>query len=155
MSTDIQTPLTDSQLQARYEKLSKVHPKEIGGRVSDVCALLSEIIGLRSENARLTALVTELSTDWSTPEKILEHKKLVGEVARLAEKLAEVEGRCAGLAKERDEVTAAFQKECDHEWQHEDDSFDHEFGTEQLHSSVCEKCGLSKPEPETFGDEAI
>lgn len=108
-----------------------------------------------AENARLTALVTELSSDWSTPEKILEHKKLVGEVARLAEKLAEVEGRCAGLAKERDEVTAAFQKECDHEWQHEDDSFDHEFGTEQLHSSVCEKCGLSKPEPETFGDEAI
>lgn len=49
-----------------------------------------------------------------------------------------------------------LQKVCDHEWIHQDNSFDHEFGTEQVHSYLCEKCGLTKPyEPETFGDEAI
>lgn len=58
--------------------------------------------------------------------------------------------------RERDEFQAEWQKVCDHEWEHVDDSFDHEFGTEQVHSYVCEKCGATKPyEPETFGDEAI
>lgn len=62
----------------------------------------------------------------------------------------------ARLTKERDEFQAELQKICDHDWQHIDDSFDHEFGTEQVHSCLCEKCGATKPyEPETFGDEAI
>lgn len=71
---------------------------------------------------------------------------VTGEVAALA---AEQE-KTAKLEKELEEVIAVLRKECDHEWQHEDD----EFGTEQLHSSVCEKCGARKPyEPETFGDD--
>lgn len=73
-------------------------------------------------------------------------------VAGIAAKDAEI----ASLRKERDEFQAELQKVCDHDWQHIDDSFDHEFGTEQLHSCLCEKCGATKPyEPETFGDEAI
>lgn len=58
--------------------------------------------------------------------------------------------------KERDDFQAELQKVCDHDWTHIDDSFDHEFGTEQVHSNFCEKCGATKPyEPETFGDEQI
>lgn len=30
---------------------------------------------------------------------------------------------------------------CDHEWEFQDDSFDHEFGTERVYSWVCNKCG--------------
>lgn len=30
---------------------------------------------------------------------------------------------------------------CDHEWKNIDDSFDHEFGTEQIFYSRCTKCG--------------
>lgn len=37
------------------------------------------------------------------------------------------------------------EAECDHEWKFQDDSFDHEFGTERQHSYTCEKCGLNKP----------
>lgn len=36
-------------------------------------------------------------------------------------------------------------EECDHDWQFRDDSFDHEFGTEKVHSWECSKCGISKP----------
>lgn len=62
----------------------------------------------------------------------------------------------AAITRERDGFQQELQKVCDHEWMHIDDSFDHEFGTEQLHSCICEKCGATKPyEPETFGDEAI
>lgn len=34
---------------------------------------------------------------------------------------------------------------CDHEWVFQDDSFDHEFGTEVIRYWQCEKCGASKP----------
>ncbi len=30
---------------------------------------------------------------------------------------------------------------CDHQWEHIDASFDHEFGTEQVHYSKCKNCG--------------
>ena len=30
---------------------------------------------------------------------------------------------------------------CDHEWEEVDDSFDHEYGTEQIHFRRCVKCG--------------
>jgi len=33
---------------------------------------------------------------------------------------------------------------CDHEWEFIDNSFDHEFGTERVHSWQCEKCGESR-----------
>lgn len=36
-------------------------------------------------------------------------------------------------------------EECDHDWQFRDDSFDHEFGCEQIHSWECSKCGETKP----------
>lgn len=40
---------------------------------------------------------------------------------------------------------------CDHEWKFNDDSFDHEFGTERIHSWQCEKCGeVTNESP--FGD---
>jgi hypothetical protein len=45
------------------------------------------------------------------------------------------------------------QLDCDHDWKHRDESFDHEFGTEQIFFDECEKCGLRRetepyqPEP--------
>jgi len=33
---------------------------------------------------------------------------------------------------------------CDHEWKFQDDSFDHEFGCEQVHYWECELCGATK-----------
>lgn len=35
------------------------------------------------------------------------------------------------------------QKACDHEWEFQDDSFDHEFGTEVIHYWECPKCGAT------------
>ena len=32
---------------------------------------------------------------------------------------------------------------CDHEWEFQDDSFDHEFGTEIVRYWICGKCGKS------------
>jgi len=34
---------------------------------------------------------------------------------------------------------------CDHNWIFQDDSFDHEFGTEKIHSWQCNKCGAERP----------
>lgn len=34
--------------------------------------------------------------------------------------------------------------EWDHDWQFQDDSFDHEFGTEVIHYDLCERCGETK-----------
>ena len=31
--------------------------------------------------------------------------------------------------------------ECNHEWEFQDDSFDHEFGTEVIRYYVCANCG--------------
>jgi hypothetical protein len=34
---------------------------------------------------------------------------------------------------------------CDHDWHFLDESFDHEFGCEQVHSFECRKCGAIRP----------
>lgn len=39
------------------------------------------------------------------------------------------------------DVDANDGEPCDHEWEHIDASFDHEFGTEQIHYNKCKKCG--------------
>lgn len=48
---------------------------------------------------------------------------------------------------------------CDHEWELIDESFDHEFGTEQRYHYECSKCGqvddLRTLEPEYFDDDVI
>lgn len=36
---------------------------------------------------------------------------------------------------------ACPRTECDHDWKFQDDSFDHEFGTERVHYFLCETCG--------------
>lgn len=42
--------------------------------------------------------------------------------------------------------TQPDQEPCDHDWQLCDDSFDHEFGTEQIPPYYeCQKCGERKP----------
>lgn len=42
---------------------------------------------------------------------------------------------------------------CDHDWRLQDDSFDHEFGTEIIRYWLCEKCGETKPTCSAdFGD---
>lgn len=40
--------------------------------------------------------------------------------------------------------TASDAIEGEHEWKVQDDSFDHEFGTEQIHYWLCIKCGMTK-----------
>lgn len=37
------------------------------------------------------------------------------------------------------------QRDCDHEWEVRDDSFDHEFGTEVIIYEKCVKCELTRP----------
>lgn len=32
----------------------------------------------------------------------------------------------------------------DHDWKFQDDSFDHEFGTEQAHYWACSRCGATR-----------
>lgn len=32
----------------------------------------------------------------------------------------------------------------DHDWEFQDDSFDHEFGTEQIHYFKCNRCGRER-----------
>lgn len=39
---------------------------------------------------------------------------------------------------------AEEQEPCDHEWKFIDDSFDHEFGTEQIYYDECQKCGETR-----------
>jgi hypothetical protein len=34
--------------------------------------------------------------------------------------------------------------EFDHEWQFQDDSFDHEYGGQQVHYWLCEECGAER-----------
>lgn len=42
--------------------------------------------------------------------------------------------------------------ECDHDWEHVDESFDHEFGTEQVYFKRCRLCDAviddDEPSPE-------
>lgn len=35
-------------------------------------------------------------------------------------------------------------EECDHDWKFVDDSFSHEFGTEQIHFKECQICGITE-----------
>lgn len=136
--------------------------------VNKVAELRAELASERAKNATLQDERDELSRMWQTCYNLLTERFQLhclsiqapgfaaGKYDDLKTALAAEQEKTAKLEKELEEVIAVLRKECDHEWQHEDDSFDHEFGTEQLHSSVCEKCGLTKPyEPETFGDEAI
>lgn len=45
-------------------------------------------------------------------------------------------------------------EECDHNWEFQDDSFDHEFGTERIHYWLCSKCSLVKAmEPGDYDDD--
>jgi len=53
----------------------------------------------------------------------------------------ELRNELTALRKELAEVTAAFQQECDHEWENVDDSFSHDRGTEIIHYRRCLKCG--------------
>lgn len=44
--------------------------------------------------------------------------------------------------------------ECDHEWEFQDDSFDHEYGCQQVFYFLCEKCGQTREvEPGDYDDE--
>lgn len=53
----------------------------------------------------------------------------------------------------QDNVTPQDPPACDHEWVYQDDSFDHEYGTEVIRYWLCEKCGETKPFKSTdFGD---
>jgi hypothetical protein len=36
------------------------------------------------------------------------------------------------------------EPECTHDWEFQDDSFDHEFGTEKIHYMQCTICGLTR-----------
>jgi hypothetical protein len=38
----------------------------------------------------------------------------------------------------------ALPDACDHEWEFQDDSFDHEFGTEVVHYWLCTKCEATR-----------
>lgn len=40
---------------------------------------------------------------------------------------------------------------CDHDWKFVDDSFDHEYGVEQIHYYECQLCGETC-EPSQFDD---
>jgi len=43
---------------------------------------------------------------------------------------------------------------CDHEWEFQDDSFDHEFGTEQIHFWRCKLCDATREvEPGDFHED--
>lgn len=97
--------------------------------VNKVAELRAELAAERAKNADLVSGI-----EWA--REVLAAEQL---------KSCELSERVAQLQTELEEVVTSLQKECDHEWKHEDDSFDHEFGTEQLHSSVCEKCGARKP----------
>lgn len=105
------------------------------------CRVLHE--DAEAHHRQMLTLTTDRDTWRATHEaNVAEHARLMGELEQ--------------MKAERDGFQVKLQKICDHEWEHIDDSFDHEFGTEQVHSSVCEKCGATKPyESETFGDEAI
>jgi hypothetical protein len=49
---------------------------------------------------------------------------------------------------------AQFTLHCeDHDWHFVDESFDHDLGTEVIHSQECQKCGATRPaEPMDPGD---
>lgn len=49
-------------------------------------------------------------------------------------------------AKDKEEIAKLQQQvACDHDWEFQDDSFDHEFGTEQVHYWLCVKCDATRP----------
>lgn len=49
------------------------------------------------------------------------------------------------LEAEEERAKLEAQSLCDHEWKPVDDSFDHEYGCEQIHYWRCDKCELTKP----------
>lgn len=55
---------------------------------------------------------------------------------------------------EKQPSSESNEEECDHEWEFQDDSFDHEFGTERVHYWQCSECGATKPvEASDFDDD--
>lgn len=42
------------------------------------------------------------------------------------------------------QMEMADKSHIDHDWKIQDDSFDHEFGTEQVHYWQCERCGATR-----------
>ena len=45
-------------------------------------------------------------------------------------------------------IDLSVMPRCDHDWEEVDDSFDHEFGTEQIHFHRCSKCDATRPRTE-------
>jgi hypothetical protein len=43
-----------------------------------------------------------------------------------------------------DSADVGATKDCDHDWEFCDDSFDHEFGTETVHYFTCTICGQTR-----------
>ena len=43
------------------------------------------------------------------------------------------------------------EPECDHDWQVQDESFDHEYGTETVLFLACRNCDETKPLPNDYG----
>ena len=42
------------------------------------------------------------------------------------------------------QMEMADKSHIDHDWKFQDDSFDHEFGTESVHYWLCERCGAMR-----------
>ncbi len=57
----------------------------------------------------------------------------------------ERKARFARLEAEEEKHRLEVQAACDHEWKPVDDSFDHEYGCEQVHYWRCDKCEATKP----------
>lgn len=54
------------------------------------------------------------------------------------------------------QLADAVRGECDHKWDVVDDSFDHEFGCEQIVFQRCELCGQSREyNPPVFDDDVM
>jgi hypothetical protein len=64
---------------------------------------------------------------------------------------------CASNANEDLESAQAEEKDkskIDHDWEFQDDSFDHAFGTERVHYYCCQRCGATKAtEVGDYGDD--
>ena len=50
----------------------------------------------------------------------------------------------------------ADKSHIDHDWKFQDDSFDHEFGTERVHYWQCERCGaMREMEAADYDDDGL
>lgn len=129
------TPRTDLQIQVARTQGHDGYVHASFARVLEM-----EIADNHTEFIRLeAALRKELAERYADTEKVSgELQRRIGELNSIRVRV--VDERDA-LRKEIAEVTAAFQKECDHDFEKVDDSFSHEFGTEVIRYLRCEKCG--------------